>query len=84
MNNTRSTRPTCRERRHWCWRVRLSVHSVTKLALPAFAQLILLMLAGPAAFARPSSPPDPVFYLIPFSHLDLFWGGTREEDLARG
>jgi len=25
-----------------------------------------------------------VFYLIPFSHLDLFWGGTREEDLARG
>jgi alpha-mannosidase len=23
-------------------------------------------------------------YLIPFSHLDLFWAGTREECLARG
>jgi len=23
-------------------------------------------------------------YIIPFSHLDLFWGGTREECLARG
>ena len=23
-------------------------------------------------------------YLVPFSHLDLYWGGTREECLARG
>jgi hypothetical protein len=23
-------------------------------------------------------------YLVPFSHLDYFWGGTREECLARG
>src|SRR5215470_10349169 len=23
-------------------------------------------------------------YVIPFSHLDFFWGGTREECLARG
>ncbi|MBV9085402.1 MAG: hypothetical protein JOZ62_22220, partial [Acidobacteriaceae bacterium] len=23
-------------------------------------------------------------YIIPFSHLDFFWGGTREECLARG
>src|SRR5262252_7746827 len=23
-------------------------------------------------------------YLVPFSHLDFFWGGTREECLARG
>lgn len=30
---------------------------------------------GPAA--------EPI-YLVPFSHLDLFWGGTREECLARG
>jgi alpha-mannosidase len=27
--------------------------------------------------------PRPV-YLVPFSHLDFFWGGTREECLARG
>ena len=23
-------------------------------------------------------------YLVPFSHLDLFWGGSREECLSRG
>src|SRR5260370_25148186 len=23
-------------------------------------------------------------YLVPFSHLDFFWAGTREECLARG
>src|SRR5262249_54913971 len=23
-------------------------------------------------------------YVVPFSHLDFFWGGTREECLARG
>lgn len=23
-------------------------------------------------------------YVVPFSHLDLFWGGTEEEDLSRG
>jgi len=23
-------------------------------------------------------------YIVPFSHLDLFWGGTQEEDLSRG
>ncbi|MCX6634200.1 MAG: hypothetical protein NT090_03810, partial [Acidobacteria bacterium] len=23
-------------------------------------------------------------YIVPFSHLDLFWGGTREECLSRG
>lgn len=28
--------------------------------------------------------PDPAVHFIPFSHLDLFWGGTREECLARG
>src|SRR5215467_6392769 len=26
----------------------------------------------------------PKVYVIPFSHLDFFWGGTREECLARG
>ena len=23
-------------------------------------------------------------YLVPFSHLDLFWAGSREECLTRG
>ncbi len=26
----------------------------------------------------------PDVYVVPFSHLDFFWGGTREECLARG
>jgi alpha-mannosidase len=28
--------------------------------------------------------PDPEVYVTPFSHLDFYWGGTREECLARG
>ncbi|HEV2276443.1 MAG TPA: glycosyl hydrolase-related protein, partial [Acidobacteriaceae bacterium] len=31
-----------------------------------------------------SSPAKTDVYVIPFSHLDLFWGGTQEEDLSRG
>ncbi len=27
---------------------------------------------------------DRAVYVVPFSHLDFFWGGTREECLARG
>ena len=27
---------------------------------------------------------SPVTYVVPFSHLDLFWAGTREECLSRG
>src|SRR5512136_38042 len=29
-------------------------------------------------------PQDAQVYFIPFSHLDFYWGGTREECLARG
>src|SRR5215470_15763792 len=31
-----------------------------------------------------STPAKREIYVIPFSHLDLFWAGTREECLARG
>ena len=31
-----------------------------------------------------ASPAKREIYVIPFSHLDLFWAGTREECLARG
>jgi len=27
---------------------------------------------------------QPITYVVPFSHLDLFWAGTREECLSRG
>ncbi|SPE40571.1 exported hypothetical protein [Candidatus Sulfopaludibacter sp. SbA3] len=46
--------------------------SRSRLALCAF------LLVMPALAQE-----EPVF-LIPFSHLDFFWGGTREECLSRG
>jgi alpha-mannosidase len=38
--------------------------------------LLLLPLLVPAA--------EPDVYVVPFSHLDLYWAGTREECLSRG
>ncbi len=45
-----------------------------------------LWLAFPlASVLAAGSPPAPMeVYFTPYSHLDLFWGGTREECLARG
>ncbi len=37
-----------------------------------------------AARAEPPAGASEEIYLVPFSHLDLYWGGTREECLARG
>jgi len=34
--------------------------------------------------AEHTTPAKVDVYVAPFSHLDLFWAGTREEDLARG
>lgn len=41
------------------------------------------VFAGSGAQSAPSAQ-DVEIYFTPFSHLDLFWGGTREECLARG
>lgn len=43
---------------------------------------MLLLPSSAAPAASPSA--DAQVYFIPFSHLDFFWGGTREECLARG
>jgi alpha-mannosidase len=43
--------------------------------------LALLPLVSNAQSATPSKGD---VYVVPFSHLDLFWGGTEEEDLSRG
>lgn len=40
---------------------------------------IIVLLLFCAALA-----PAGEVYIVPFSHLDLFWGGTREECLSRG
>jgi alpha-mannosidase len=50
-------------------------------ALTCLTFLTLLAIASPGA-APPSAGDD--IYVVPFSHLDLFWAGTREECLSRG
>lgn len=46
-----------------------------------FTAALILLLAQPAGLWADDVP---VVYFTPFSHLDYFWGGTREECLARG
>ena len=45
----------------------------------------VLVLAGSLPAQKPADPTAPrQVFLVPFSHLDFFWAGTREECLARG
>ncbi len=57
------------------------------VALVFSAALVLifsaaLQLQGQQSAQAPSNKPE--VYVVPFSHLDLFWAGTREETVARG
>jgi hypothetical protein len=46
---------------------------------------VLMSMCGLAAAAdKPVASSNNDVYVIPFSHLDLFWAGTREECLSRG
>ena len=49
---------------------------ISKLWFPYFAA-VLLSSSAAAETAR-------AVYVVPFSHLDFYWGGRREECLARG
>ncbi len=50
-----------------------------------FAFVGIIALCGTAvAAAKPDVASNSDVYVIPFSHLDLFWAGTREECLSRG
>lgn len=50
-----------------------------------FVGVGLMALCGFAAAAdKPSAAGGSDVYVIPFSHLDLFWAGSREECLSRG
>jgi hypothetical protein len=51
--------------------------------------VLMCILAPLAAGAQDATPVadragGAEIYFVPFSHLDFFWGGTREECLARG
>ncbi len=47
---------------------------------------LFVIIAMAAASLCPGRAPaaSPEVYVVPFSHLDLFWAGTREECLSRG
>lgn len=50
-----------------------------------FCTFVLVAARGLASFAAaPGAAPGNDVYVVPFSHLDLFWAGTREECLSRG
>jgi hypothetical protein len=46
--------------------------------------LAIWAVAGQDATARAKESKAADIYFIPFSHLDFFWGGTREECVSRG
>ena len=49
--------------------------------LPSLVASFLLTVG---VLSAESSPAIRDVYVIPFSHLDLWWGGTKEECLSRG
>jgi alpha-mannosidase len=59
---------------------------MTPLRYTSALILVACLFAGmPLNAQQASGGATPVeVHLIPFSHLDFFWGGTREECLARG
>lgn len=46
--------------------------------------LAALPLSALVSLAQQGAQPSGEVYIVPFSHLDLFWGGTQEECLSRG
>ena len=46
--------------------------------------LASIPLCAAAVFSQPSAQPANEVYIVPFSHLDLYWAGTQEECLSRG
>ncbi|SPE40572.1 exported hypothetical protein [Candidatus Sulfopaludibacter sp. SbA3] len=46
--------------------------------------LLLTLALLPAASTAESAAANRQIYIVPFSHLDLYWGGTQEECLSRG
>ena len=55
----------------------------TKHSLLKLLSLVLIIInLNTEITAQQTTEPD--IYFVPFSHLDFFWGGTREECLSRG
>ena len=66
-------------------RRRATVAADMKSAVWTLALCFSLFGSLPLALtAQDAASPKADVYVVPFSHLDLFWGGTEEEDLSRG
>ena len=63
---------------------RAKSHRVTAVVSVLACALLGARLPAAPQRASETSPSKKEVYLVPFSHLDLFWAGTREECLARG
>ncbi len=85
VRRTAQARTADRQVRRW----RPPAPVLLVLALMAAVLLPPAVHAGPPATGPQTSSAGeparaPKIYLTPFSHLDFYWGGTREECLARG
>jgi alpha-mannosidase len=66
-------------------RLHAIVSAVMKSSFSKLALCLALLGFLPVALnAQSATAPEENVYVVPFSHLDLFWGGTQEEDLSRG
>lgn len=64
-----------------CFRL-YTAHLSASIVFALLAAGEVLATQNEAATKAPSKAPE--VYFTPFSHLDFYWGGTREECLARG
>lgn len=55
-----------------------------RLFVLMFLVLAVCAVGGRSVTAVAKESKNPEIYFTPFSHLDFFWGGTREECLSRG
>ena len=66
----------------------MQIQKCRAISVLSYSVLMLIFSAAPQlqsqqpASAGTSNKPE--VYVVPFSHLDLFWAGTREETVARG
>jgi alpha-mannosidase len=55
------------------------------MRLRAVIVFVLLIALHPSFLrSQQTAPPRSEVYIVPFSHLDLYWAGTQEECLSRG
>ena len=55
-----------------------------RLRLTLLTCLTVLLMLSPVLQAQQTGPDQHEVYIVPFSHLDLFWACTQEECLSRG